>query len=1094
MTNRVRHNPSPVLGLLLCSGFCALIYQTAWFRAFRLVFGASTAATAAVLAVFMAGLGIGSAILGRRADRAKNPLKLYAQLELLIAISTAVSPLLIMVVRWAYLKTGGAETLGGPLATITRLVLSLLVLAPPTVLMGGTLPAAARAIERRTDEGRFGVSALYGVNTIGAVLGTLASNFLLLEVFGTRLTLWLACLLNLLVAVIARAISRGGVVEDDDDDIPDLSETPDAPKQHRDGARWFAPIAAGVSGGVFMLMELVWYRMLAPLLGGSSYTFGLILATALLGIGLGGIFYSRSRVRPSLSLFAISCAVEALMIAIPFALGDRVAILALLTRPLVTAGFGASVAVWTTITFLVVLPAAIISGAQFPLIIGLYGRGAVNVGRDVGAAYFANTVGSIIGSIAGGFGLIPALMAPNCWRLVVILLCLTAVGSLVAELRSGSSERPGVRRRGAAMSLVTVTLSVLCILSRGPSPAWRHSGIGAGRADQRLASGTSPTLVKTFLRNNQGIVTWEEDGLESTVAVGSGDGHAFVVNGKSDGHAIGDGPTQVMSGMIGALLHPNPERALVVGLGTGSTAGWLAAIPSMQKVDVVELEAATLRVAKDCIDVNQNVLANPKVHITLGDGREALLTSRETYDVIFSEPSNPYRAGISSLYTTEFYSATAERLRPGGYFIQWVQAYEVDAWAIATVLVTIHQVYPHLSLWQTMSGDMLVVAQREAPAFDLARIRQTAKQPIYRDALRVWKTDTVEGAFTHFIAGPALAETFAKNDLGLINEDDLNVLEFAYARSVGHHKGGAEAEILNISARLNVVHPPMVNGALDPAGVLEERWLYQASEKRPLDPPPSSGYPPPVHALGLALQAHLGNNFGGAFEAYVSSGRQPTRYLERSFVAEWAVRANAPNANAFIDQVHAPSEQALFRAILAFRRKEDDLALRHLEEGLTLAGTDAWIRSSIVDSALHLTTDLAERRKDLAPKIFDLLGKPLAAESHRDLRYSQRVKVGALIDPKRCAEAVHALEPVPYVDWLMDVRVRCYRAVADPLLHQAEEDLAEYTAMHGEFGGAFAPVPGAEPAYLTPGPPSKQRAEPPADGAAEPSPADAGAD
>jgi spermidine synthase len=180
---------------------------------------------------------------------------------------------------------------------------------------------------------------------------------------------------------------------------------------------------------------------------------------------------------------------------------------------------------------------------------------------------------------------------------------------------------------------------------------WRHTPIGAGRANQNDAT---PNSLRRFVNDHRRAIGWEAEGVESSVALSIDDGYAFLVNGKSDGHARGDAGTQIMSGLLGGLLLGQPKRALVIGLGTGSTAGWLGAIPSIERVDAVELEASMLDVARLCAPVNHDVLDNPKVRVTIGDAREALLTTPERYDIVFSEPSNPYRAGIASLYTQDF--------------------------------------------------------------------------------------------------------------------------------------------------------------------------------------------------------------------------------------------------------------------------------------------------------------------------------------------------------------------------------------------------------------------------------------------------------
>ncbi len=303
--------------LLFFSGACALAYQTTWFRQFRLIFGASTFATAAVLAIFMGGLGIGSIVLGKRADAHPRPLAFYGGLELMIAASAALSQPLLWLVAKIYIALGGSTALGIGGATIVRLILAAIVLAIPTFLMGGTLPAAARAVETADDAGRRNLAALYAVNTLGAVAGTLVATFWMLEHFGNRNTLFVAMAVNVIVGLTARAIATDVTVE--------AAETEER-KSVAPPA--FVLTAAAVVGFAFLLMELVWYRMLSPLLGGTTFMFGLILAIALLGIGLGGAAYALRGADAGATVggFALTCTLEAAAMILPYALGDRIAV------------------------------------------------------------------------------------------------------------------------------------------------------------------------------------------------------------------------------------------------------------------------------------------------------------------------------------------------------------------------------------------------------------------------------------------------------------------------------------------------------------------------------------------------------------------------------------------------------------------------------------------------------------------------------------------------------------------------------------------------------------------------------------------------
>ncbi|MCA9023526.1 MAG: fused MFS/spermidine synthase, partial [Planctomycetaceae bacterium] len=297
--------------MLLVSGSCALVFQVVWIRELRLVFGATTASSAAVLAIFMAGLGLGNWLFGRRIDNSIRPLRFYGLLELGIALSAGLSPLLIVLIRQMYVGMGGQAALGPELATILRLFASAVILAIPTILMGGTMPAAARAVSNDADQNRRGVAWIYGLNTIGAVVGAGLANFMLLEALGNRLVLWSACVVNLLLAAAALGLSQKlsatpltkTKLQKPEPSLPTTS----AQEQGRIG---IVCISSGIVGFVFFLMEIVWYRMLGPLLGGTTYTFGLILCVALLGIGVGGAVYGllARHLKPSLQLLAGVCA------------------------------------------------------------------------------------------------------------------------------------------------------------------------------------------------------------------------------------------------------------------------------------------------------------------------------------------------------------------------------------------------------------------------------------------------------------------------------------------------------------------------------------------------------------------------------------------------------------------------------------------------------------------------------------------------------------------------------------------------------------------------------------------------------------------
>lgn len=1028
-----------VASFLFFSGACALVYQIAWFRELRLVFGGSTAASSAVLAVFMGGLGAGGMILGKRADRAANAFGLYANLELIVAATAGVSPLLVRLAQAIYVGIGGSSTLGSFGATIMRLVLTVIVLGPSTFAMGGTMPAAARAVENASDTNRNRIAVLYGVNTTGAVMGALLANFALIEVFGTQMTLWIACLVNALVGITARAAARAM-------DKPSTVAEPTADEAPATTAMWFPPLAAAVAGFAFMLMELVWYRMLAPLLGGSSYTLGLILAVALAGIGLGGAIYAFGSRRATLTLFALTCALEALAIAIPYALGDRVAIFALLLVPLAKAGFGGSVLAWSLISVLVVLPAAIVSGYQFPVIIALYGRGAKDVGKDVGRAYLANTLGSIVGSIAGGFGLMPLLTAPHCWQLVVVMLVALAGLSIVLERKAGAIPAAAL----GACGLLAV------FAARGPTSTWRHSGIGAGRA-----SGPTDTRgLIAFQSHWQSIIAWEEDGLESSVALDQNRGYAFVVNGKSDGHIFADRGTQVMSAMLAALIHDNPKNALVIGLGTGSTAGWLAAAPEIERVDVMELEPAILRIAKDCGPANENVLQNPKVHVKLGDAREGLLTSRDHYDIVFSEPSNPYRAGISSLYTIEYYRAVADRLTTDGLFVQWVQTYEVDPFVVATAITTIHEVFPALDVWETEEGDLLLVARAKSHAIDIDKLRARIKEPTYARALEVaWSVDSAEGVLAHFIANGAFVKAVVDNQLGVVNHDDDNQLEFAFARHVGKDNGHMSEDIQTFAHRLDAV-TPRTTGAFDRRAVIEQLLVKQAVASAPIDAHIVNA-PPDIQELTEAFRSFARFDYAGGLAHWDKIERKPEGpYVRNVLAAAFAVTGD-DRLEAALAGVDHPAVRDLMHGVYFGKKGNLEQAIPALVHGFEGARKDPWFSEFAMVEAIGESLELGTQNVAAAHALSAGLAEPFSVERNRNLRTNAYLLLASRSnDPAMCVGAFDKVGPLLFERDVLEARVACYSMAHDPRLPAAEAVFGEFLALSPSFG-AGVPTPAA---------------------------------
>ena len=1028
-----------VATLISASGFCALVYQVCWLREFRLIFGASTAASAAVLAIFIGGLGIGGLLLGPRADRHPRPLLFYAQLEAVVAVSAAVTPFLLALVRVTYIALGGTISMGLVPGTVARLLLSAIVLTVPTLAMGGTLPAAARAATRSNDARRQDAAALYAVNTLGAVAGCVLSTFVLLEIYGTRTTLWLAALGNVLVAVVARAMDRR--------ERPAEGDGQDRPVESGVAAvsQTFVLAASATVGFAFFLMELVWYRLLAPLLGGSVFTFGLVLALALSGIGLGGLIYaltSRDRAATA-GGFALISLIEALAVAGTFAIGDRLAVLAMVLAPLRVGGFAATVIGWTMVGGIVVLPVAVASGYQFPMLIALLGRGREGLGRQIGLAYAANTVGAIAGSLAGGFGVLPWLSAPGAWRLVAIALVLLGV---VASAIAAARDRWTV----VVPHAILASAVLACTTATGPTAAWRHSGIGAGRAIEGALA--SANALRSWQNSTRLALNWDGDGVESSIALMTDQaGYSFFVNGKSDGSARTDAGTQVMLGLLGALRTPAATRALVVGLGTGSSAGWLATVPSIQRVDVVELEPLVLDVARACAPVNRDAMRNPKLHVIIGDARETLLTTRERYDVIASEPSNPFRAGIASLFTIEFYRAAHARLTDDGVIAQWVQGYEIDAPTLRSIYATLATVFPYVEAWQTRRGDLVLIgAKRMRPVSTRELAARIGEEPFRSAIAHVWRTDTLAGFLSHFVAGDAVARLLTGDSASAVNTDDRNTVEFGFARSVGVANGSMPFELRRLAGMVHASRLPLTDEAgVNWPEVDTARTAYNAIQGFFDDLPASPPAGERQRQLAFVQYFQSGNAAGArhAWEQQAESGRDLT---DARLLAGIEADSGSEAAMPWIERIraHEPAEADALVARLRFRQDRVAEAVVALQSAFTGFRADPWPTQGAMQTALTLATSIAAKDPSASGVLVDALAQPFAVHAANVQRLAVAADLARRVNfAARCVATLAPFEPYPlWNEPFLTLRRDCYRDANDPRLAAAQHDLDAFVS------------------------------------------------
>jgi spermidine synthase len=1058
----------PFLGsFLFVSGACALVYQTAWLREFRLIFGGATPATAAVLAVFMGGLGLGGAWFGRRAERTPSLLRMYALLEVGIGLTAALTPLLLDWVRGVYVRTGGVLTLGVGWASVAHLVLSVVVLGVPCFLLGGNLPPAVKWIETDDDRQRGSLGVLYGCNALGAVVGVLGGTFWALEHWGTRATVWWAAGVHLFLGFVAWRVSQG-------EEVPAGRSAEEPGGVGTGGGRWvsssagpeegrvparFVYGAAAVTGFTFFLVELVWFRMLNPLLGGSVYCFGLILAQALLGIGLGGGLY---RVviagRPgwaNLGALSLLSVLQAAAVAVPWALGDRMAVMAFHWQQWRSLGFGGLLAGWSLTVAVVVLLPSILAGMQFPLLVGLLGQGRRDVGRQVGAAYAANTLGAIVGSVAGGFLLIPWLTAPGCWRLVVALML--GLG-FVALLLWERPWHPVVMFGTLGASGLAVAMG---FYATGPTAAWRHTAIGYGVV--RVLAGT-PTEMEDQFRSQRRQLVREYEGRESSIAVMRGDeGWALFSNGKADGSAVSDSGTQIMLGMVSAMQHPGPRSAFVIGLGTGTSAGWLADVPGMERVDVVELEPRVVDVAREFYGpVNRWALEKANLHVTVGDAREVLLASRRSYDLIVSEPPNPYRAGVANLFTREYYEAARRRLAPGGIFSQWLQGYQLSTESMQVVYATLLSVFPHVETWMTQGSDLLFVAHMEAPAYPVERLRERLEHPVYQEALaRAWFGRSEDDFMARYFAGAATARRVAAGARA-VNTDDRNLLEYGMARAQLGQAGFHYQDLLAAAVAAGDDQPEHLRGRLDDARIAEARFHLFAMEGEMKDTP--SALTGERAARARAIMAWGNGQFGDVLANWQGAASTPADQLMLAIAAGRA--GTAEQAKPFLEVIEAnwPVDAWVAAAWLAYRQGTHAEAVTQLGEAFQAMSVVPWVRSETIDGVVQLSALLVTSKPDEAERLLEFWKLPLSVGQLSPSAPRAWYRLAVRLPLERRLEVLDAIGPDhPWSREFLEFKRETLEAAGHPMARVAREEWERLVEQEGRgLGEVLAPVAAGE--------------------------------
>lgn len=775
-----------VLACFFLSGATGLIYEILWIRLLGLVFGNSVYAVTTAVCAFMAGLALGGYFLGQWVDRKPYPLLAYALLEILIGGTALLVPLAFEFLEMVYSQVYPSLSIYSWALNTYRFVSAFLTLVIPTLFMGGTLPVLSRFFVRSRGEVSKNVGWLYALNTMGATVGTVIAGFYLISHIGIRFSLGVTVTLNFLIGLAALQVHKRLLESGEPEESkpmksevhkiesipPDMDCADEATPRRR---RLFF-VAFAMSGFVSLLYEIAWTRELALVIGSSVYAFSLILTVYLVGIALGSFMFSKffAGERIQVAWFAW---VELLIAGFAFltvVLYPKSFLLLLILRRAFPHDFTSVVFVQLAVCFFLLCLPTLLFGATFPLVAKLCSDRVTNLGRSIGNLYSANTLGCIFGSFFTGFFLLPLLTARRTILLGVLLN--VAVG-LALILRDSWK-----RHRAGWLAATAFAVGVIFVWARNTfyDPYLQDAGVFIYADDFN-----NPNALPLEKQLHTDDLVFYRQGLNANISVRRWENYVGLrTNGKTDASTAGDMATQVMAGYLPTVFHPHPRQVFVIGFGSGSTVSSVAQLPTIHSIEVAEIEKAVMEAAPFFEEINRRVNRDPRFKLVLDDARNYLLHTREHYDVIISEPSNPWIAGIGNLYTREFYRAAATRLNEDGIMCQWVQIYQLDPESLKIVLRTFGDSFKFISLWRATPGDLLLLGSNRPIVFDLEPLKHwmNSVPNLRSDFSRYLQVEEPAGIFVSFLLPDEALRSFASG--APLNSDDLPLLEFRAPRAM----------------------------------------------------------------------------------------------------------------------------------------------------------------------------------------------------------------------------------------------------------------------------------------------------------------------
>jgi spermidine synthase len=792
-----------VLALFFCSGATALVYEVVWAKFLSQMFGSTIYAQTVVLAVFMGGLALGNRIFGGWSDRLRQPVKIYGALEIAIGLYAFLFPTCDRLIDRVFIALGTpiAEHSGWLLAL--KGVLSAVLLLGPTILMGGTLPLLVAWLQKYyADAGRRS-ARFYSVNSLGAVAGATLAGFWLVQKFGMVQTMQITATVNVLVGVLAILISRNifsQAATESKSNFPIEPQTATPETLH-----WAGAIVA-LTGAVSMGFELLASRSLALIFGSSLQSFAVVLIAFILGIGLGSAWIASPRPHKNSSerlIVFLLCAAAIWVTLLVFNIEHWVDFYRIARTGLgrTDVGYVYQTLLNTGIAIVILgVPAACI-GAVLPLMIRAMSAESSLLGARVGALLTWNTLGAVAGTLLTGFVLMPALGLRNAFGVLALILGLLA---LIIAWPIGNKFRitPLVAAAFAISLFIFGATDWQNVISSGVFRIWET------KFDSRLMP----------LRKKHIKILFYKDAPDATVSVEAVDGIVgpesigLRINGKPDAGTDVDVGNQLLLAHLPLLVKPDAKDVFVLGLGSGITAGATLAYP-INRLDIAENCEPVISAAKIFGDWNHHVLDNSRTHIWREDARTVLKLHPQLYDVLITEPSNPWTVGVGSVFSREFYEIAASRLKPGGIVAQWFHVYEVNDDIERLVLRTFNSVFPYVEIWDTGVGDIVILGSQKPWPTGPEVFRQGFAIDRVRTDMWMLDIQSPEALLARQLASQQTG--FAIAGQGPIQSDFFPILEYAAPRAFYIGAGSQMLWQFDERTRQQLLAPAWKNAALN---------------------------------------------------------------------------------------------------------------------------------------------------------------------------------------------------------------------------------------------------------------------------------------